>query len=98
MNILYRNYCSLLQNFFLPQVKLIRKTRIGSRYKREYTAPMTPYERLLQCPSISEEKKEELRKKHAALNPFVLTKAIRKQLQDIVKLMKPLATHKDEAA
>jgi hypothetical protein len=98
MNILYRDYCSILQNFFMPQVKLIRKTRIGSRYKREYTAPMTPYERLLQCPSISEEKKEELRRQHAALDPFELTKAIRKQLQDIVKLMKPLATHKSEAA
>ena len=88
MNDLYLNYWSKLQNFFIPQVKLIRKTRIGSRYKREYTKPMTPYERVLLEPSIPVGVKDQLKKEFESLDPFELQKQIQKKARLIFNLLK----------
>ena len=52
MNDIYLNTWSKLQNFFIPQMRLIRKTRIGAKYKREYDKPTTPYERVLADSSV----------------------------------------------
>jgi len=97
MNTLYRDYYSYLQNFFMPQVKLLRKTRIGARVKREYTKPQTPYQRLLDCPAISDGKKEELKRQYAALNPFCLTKIIREQQRTIAKLQTVIVKEQEAA-
>ncbi len=97
MNTLYRDYYSYLQNFFMPQVKLLRKTRIGARVKREYTKPQTPYQRLLGCPAISDDKKEELKRQYAALNPFCLTKTIREQQRTIAKLQTVIVQEQEAA-
>ena len=40
---LYRHELRLFQNFFLPSLKLPRKVRVGSRRKRLYPAPQTPW-------------------------------------------------------
>lgn len=40
----------LLVNFFYPSVKLITKTRCGSKVRRVYDQPQTPYQRMLQSP------------------------------------------------
>ena len=37
----------LLQNLFLPSVKLVEKQRVGSRVPRKYDAPQTPLDRLV---------------------------------------------------
>ena len=50
MNDLYQNELRILQNLFLPSMKLLEKTRIGSKLKRHYDKPQTPLERLLNCP------------------------------------------------
>ena len=71
MNEIY-DVWNVYQNFFIPQLKLIRKTRIGARYKREYSKPATPYERLLNCNDVSAESKEKIRAMRAELNPFEL--------------------------
>src|SRR5256885_12130160 len=42
MNDLYRNELRILQNLFLPSMKLLEKTRIGSKLKRRYDKPKTP--------------------------------------------------------
>jgi len=59
-------------NFFLPSVKCISKTKIGSRYIREYDKAQTAYRRVLAEPSISEQIKKELKAKYATINPKIL--------------------------
>lgn len=76
MNQIYKKYHNPLLNFFVPQVKLLHKTRVGSRYVKKYSKPMTPYERLMECPEVSQEKKEELQKIKNSLNPFELRESI----------------------
>lgn len=50
MNEIYRVQ-NLLQNFFIPQYRLLSKVRIGAKIKKKYDQPKTPYERLLQSVS-----------------------------------------------
>ena len=57
MNDLYSNEWSLYNNFFRPSQKLIKKTKINSKYIKKYDKPKTPYERLLDSGILSEEKK-----------------------------------------
>ena len=42
MNDLYQNELRIFQNLFLPSMKLLDKTRIGSKLKRRYDKPKTP--------------------------------------------------------
>jgi hypothetical protein len=88
INDMYINDWGPYQNFFIPQVKLIRKTRVGARYRREYTKPMTPYQRLLLSPSIMEEKKQDLHQQYAQLNPFELRTRIDAKLRRILTLIR----------
>ena len=63
MNNIYICYLSCLKNFFVPQLKLLSKTRVGSKYKRIYSSPMTPYQRILGCDKVSQDVKDKLTKK-----------------------------------
>ena len=74
MNEVYRNEWSLLQNLFYPQMKLENKTRVGAKYKKKYSEPQTPLERILASPDVSPDSKEKLRKLEQTLNPFELKK------------------------
>jgi hypothetical protein len=47
MNALYRTELYHMQNFFQPCVKLIEKTRVGSKVRRRYDKAMTPLDRLV---------------------------------------------------
>src|SRR5206468_11427335 len=49
INDLYRNELRRFQNLFLPSVKLVRKERVGSKTRRRYDRPQTPFERVLAC-------------------------------------------------
>ena len=46
MNNLYRKEWRLLQNFFMPQQRLLSKFRVGSRVVRKMSTPITPIKRL----------------------------------------------------
>ena len=87
MNAIYAEEQNLLQNFFVPQAKLLRKERIGARYKRTYSAPKTPYQRILECESISEETKEELKALYKTLNPFELRKQRQIKINNFTKVL-----------
>ena len=56
MNDLYQNELRILQNLFLPSMKLVEKSRVGSKLKRRYDKPHTPLERLLNCPEADRTK------------------------------------------
>jgi hypothetical protein len=73
------------QNHFIPQVKLIRKTRIGARYRREYSPPITPYDRVMACADVSQEAKEKLREVNAGLNPFELRNTLDRLLRAFLR-------------
>jgi hypothetical protein len=55
-------------NFFLPVMKLKHKVRLGSKIKKTYDDPLTPYARVLACPDVSEEHKAQLRETYSMLN------------------------------
>lgn len=72
---------SQLLNYFCPAMKLQRKERDGSRLRRVYDTPTTPYARVLAHPQVPEEKKAALRAHRANLNPFALNRQIEKELK-----------------
>ncbi|AWN75219.1 DDE-type integrase/transposase/recombinase [Legionella anisa] len=83
LNDLYKNEVSLLNNFFLPNFKLIEKTRVKSKVIKKHSAPKTPYQRLLESTDVTQEKKENLTKIYQELNPFILRKVIERKLKYI---------------
>jgi len=85
LNELYRRL-RLYTNFFQPTMKLIEKTRIGSKVIKKYDKPLTPYRRVLACADASEEDKQALRKLYAKLNPAQLKRQITRLQQKLYKL------------
>ena len=47
MNDLYRQELRLWLNLYLPSVKLLKKVRVGSKLRRIYDGPKTPFERVV---------------------------------------------------
>lgn len=88
MNALYANEWSQLQNHFCPTLKLKEKVRIGARYRKQYYPPETPYQRVLDCESVSDEEKSKLRILHETINPFDLRQKINAQLRTIFSMVK----------
>jgi hypothetical protein len=87
MNDIYRNEWSLLQNLFYPQMKLQTKFRLGAKYKKTYSDPQTPFERVLAQASVSAETKARLSELEKKINPFELKKSIETKLRYINKLL-----------
>lgn len=60
----------LYQNHFIASVRLVEKeyNELGKLVKKTYSKPKTAFERAIQEPSISQERKEKLKKQHEGLN------------------------------
>jgi hypothetical protein len=88
INDLYRHELRLFQNLFLPSVKLQRKVRVGSRLRRCYQAPQTPFQRLCACPTavLHPDRVAELRRLRDTLDPFALSHTIQIKLERIFRL------------
>lgn len=71
MNEIYRIQ-NLISNYFVPQFKLKSKVRVEARIKKQYDELKTPYERLLNEQSVSDENKRRLRETYAKLNYYDL--------------------------
>jgi len=84
INSLYINAWEPFHNFFRPNMKLISKTRIGSRYQKKYDEPKTPYQRLLNSGCLTKDQTEKLQKIKTTLNPITLKKEIEKKLKKVV--------------
>lgn len=65
-------------NFFIPTMKLEGKQQIGSKVRRVYGKPKTPYQRVREHPDIPEETKLQLREKYQTLDPVRLQETIDK--------------------
>jgi hypothetical protein len=97
INDLYKNELRIFQNYFQPSVKLVKKIRIGSKVRKKYDAPQTPYQRLLQSKKADSLKLEIFKKSALQWNPFLLSDAIESKLSRIYGLAsktqrKPLAS------
>lgn len=86
MNDLYQNELRLLQNLFQPSVKLVRKVRVGSRVKRVYDAPKTPFQRVCESAQVNQSKVAYFKKLLESLDPFLLSETIEKKLNLIYKM------------
>jgi hypothetical protein len=85
----------LYTNFFQPTMKLKSKERIGSRVKKRYEPPQTPYHRLLDCEQVTAGDKRKLQRQFHKLNPAALKREIdttRRELFRIAGSKRPQAT------
>ena len=76
----------MLQNLFLPSVKLVEKRRVGARIRRRYDRPRTPLERLETCADADPVKLRALAQLRARLDPLVLAQQIDQGLARIYRL------------
>ena len=77
LNELYK-VLRLYTNFFQPVMKLIKKTRVGSKVIKRYDKAKTPYQRVFDSPYVPEEDKEKLRAEYDQLNPAELKRELTK--------------------
>lgn len=75
MNAVYADL-RLLQNLFLPSVKLVTKERVGARVRRRYDRPQIPLDRVRACPGADAAKVRALVALRARLDPFQLAQRI----------------------
>lgn len=80
----------LYTNFFQPTMKLKSKERFGSRVKKTYEPPQTPYQRVLVSPYVSAADKQKLKRQYQLLNPA----ALRRELDTLRKKLFALAGRK----
>jgi hypothetical protein len=66
----------LYTNYFQPVMKLEEKIRVGSKVKKKYDRPRTPYQRVLEAPPVEKEDKKKLKQEYAKLNPAELRRQI----------------------
>ena len=86
LNNLYETEFNYLINYFLPSVKLTAKIRIGSKIKKKYSEPKTPFQRLIETKTIPRRTEQILTGVFKLLNPFELKKAVEKKIDRILKL------------
>jgi hypothetical protein len=81
-------YLNPLLNYWYPALRLAAKEKLPSgRYKKIYgKEPKTPYQRLLESPYITGERKEELRLRAALFNPAALKRALDGARDRLLKL------------
>ena len=76
----------LLQNLFLPSVKLVTKERVGARVRRRYDAPQTPLDRVCACEQADAAAVAALVELREQLDPFTLAARIDAQLEQLYAL------------
>ena len=80
------NGTRLYLNFFQPTMKLVAKTRHGSKVHKVYDVAQTPYQRLLVSGALSEAKRAQLAATYHGLNPVALLKQINGNLEQLWRL------------
>lgn len=75
LNEIYKNL-RLLVNFFYPSMKIILKTRDGSKVRKKYDVPATPLQRLMEYKKEADEMMSDLLRQFETLNPAELKRNI----------------------
>src|SRR2546428_3261720 len=102
MNDLYRRELRLWLNLYLPSVKLLKKVRVGSKVRRVYDGPKTPFERVVASKQGDATQLSILKELQRSLDPFQLAKVIDRKLERIYRLanrrLSPKAQEKLESS
>ena len=85
LNRLYR-FLSFYTNYFQPLRKLVKKERVGSKVKKTYDTPKTPYRRVMEIPEIPERTKETLTRLYNQINPAQLKREIEKLQNKLIDI------------
>ena len=84
----YYSLCPLI-NYFMPTLKLLSKTRVGSKIKKVYDKNiLSPYQRLLASPDLSDEVKAELTRRYKRYNPVRLQQEVHYAVDALMALNK----------
>jgi len=83
---LYRDVWAPWQNFFLPCLKLERKWREGSHWRKRYEWPRTAYDRLCAPGMLARKQRRQLRERYESLDPFDLKDELEKKLKQILQV------------
>ncbi len=86
MNDLYRRELRLWLNLYLPSVKLLKKIHVGSKVRRVYDGPKTPFERVVASKQGDAAQLSILKELQRSLDPFQLAKVIDRKLERIYRL------------
>ena len=81
MNHIYKTLWNPLWNYFTPVMKLEQKVRVGGKIIKRYDKPKTPYQRIMDCGTLTCAEMNKLEKQYQDLNPFELKKELEKQLK-----------------
>ena len=82
---LYRHQWGSFRNFFCPVMKHLRTEVIGSRKRRIYDKPATPFQRLKACRKVARSKIAALQKIFDGLDPFELKQTIEIKLRAVLR-------------
>jgi len=90
MDNLYQNEHRLLTNYFYTTMKLESKKRCKATGKstKKYHEAKTPYQRVLESDTISENVKQKLTKEYLRLNPAQLQRSLKKKLRRIQSMLR----------
>jgi len=76
-------------NFFLPVMKVEEKVRLGSKVKRVYDDPLTPYARVLASDYVSDQDRAELREAYGYLDLIDLRRRIDELQEQLLRSLSP---------
>ena len=79
-------YLDSYVNYFQPVVKLISKTRVGSKVSKKYDKAKTPFRRVLESEHIDDKIKARLKIQYDSLNPAELKRKIARLQDKLLKL------------
>ena len=86
---IYSHYDKLF-NFFYPCQKLLSKERIGSKIKKKYDKPSSPFERAVSSPSIAIEIKNKLVSQKEQINLIAEMEQMQKAIDRLPALAVPV--------
>ncbi len=79
-------YLDSYVNYFQPVVKLVSKTRVGSKVTKKYDRAKTPFRRVLDSKYVDDKIKKSLKREYDSLNPAELKRNIARLQDKLLKL------------
>ena len=79
-------YLDSYVNYFQPVVKLVSKTRVGSKVTKKYDRAKTPFRRVLDSKYVDDKIKKSLKREYDRLNPVELKRNITRLQDELLKL------------
>lgn len=89
LNELYK-YLNLYVNYFQPVMILLEKHRIGAKAIRKYDKAKTPYIRILESDTVSEDVKNSIKAIYKDLNPAELKRKINECQAKLIHMAAPI--------